>query len=81
MVSPLSLKVYAKRCYISLVDLQINGCTTGQKKTWLQYLGHEGWGTYFSSFFIFFYIHPKTNNPFTFATLSYLEIDFKVDTN
>ena len=31
------------------VDLQINGCTTGQKKTWLQFLGPEGVGL-FSSF-------------------------------
>ena len=23
------------------VDLQVNGCTTGQKKTWLQLLGPE----------------------------------------
>ena len=47
VVSPLSLKVYAKRPYISGVDLQINGCTTGQKKTWLQLLGPEGVGLFF----------------------------------
>ena len=39
VISPLSVKVYAKRHYISGVDLQINGCTTGQKKNMLAAFG------------------------------------------